>query len=307
MKRTVLTSFMLIGLFFVSCGNAEESKTSGSTSTIKFDNEKDEMSYFYGLTRIENLENAQFYGELNKAMIINGFKENITIDSATVKTMNAQISKLIGERGQDFNAQYVDSGSFYLGKFDKYMLIVQLKEFGLEEFFNNKMVEKGFEDAINGKNAMSEARKTELREKVSDMVGKVYVEKQMKDGVAFLENNKKNNPKVKVTPSGLQYEVMKEGKGSKPNSTSKVKVHYHGTTPNGEVFDSSVKRGEPASFGLNQVIPGWTEGLQLMSTGAKYKFYIPQELAYGANPQPGSPIKPYMPLVFEVELLAIEK
>jgi FKBP-type peptidyl-prolyl cis-trans isomerase len=121
-----------------------------------------------------------------------------------------------------------------------------------------------------------------------------------------LEENKKN-PKVKVTPTGLQYEVMIMGKGEKPAATSKVKVHYHGTTPDGRVFDSSVDRGQPASFPLNGVIKGWTEGLQLMPVGSKFKFYIPQELAYGANPQPGSIIKPYMPLVFEVELLSIEK
>lgn len=126
------------------------------------------------------------------------------------------------------------------------------------------------------------------------------------DGLKFLEENKKN-PKVKVTPSGLQYEVMKMGSGEKPTVTSKVKVHYHGTTPDGRVFDSSVDRGQPASFPLNGVIKGWTEGLQLMPVGSKFKFFIPQELAYGANPQPGSIIKPYMPLVFEVELLSIEK
>lgn len=306
MNKFFIISFLSFGIVLTSCGNSESNENSSTVSGVKFDNEKDEMSYFYGTTRVENLQNAQFYGELNKEMLIKGFKESITIDSNTVKTMNAQISKLIGDKGQDFNASFVDSGSFYLGKFDKYMLTVQLKEFGLEDFFNSKMVENGFADAIKSKSGISEGKKTELRQKVSEMIGKVYVEKQMKDGVSFLENNKKN-PKVKVTATGLQYEVMKEGKGPKPNATSRVKVHYHGTTPQGEVFDSSVKRGEPATFGLNQVIAGWTEGLQLMSVGSKYKFYVPQELAYGANPQPGSAIKPYMPLVFEVELLAIEK
>ena len=126
----------------------------------------------------------------------------------------------------------------------------------------------------------------------------------VKNGDMFLENNKKNS-QVQVTASGLQYEILREGLGPKPGPTDRVKVHYHGTTPNGEVFDSSVDRGQPAEFGLNQVIKGWTEGLQLMNGGAKYKFFIPQELAYGANPQPGSIIEPYMPLVFEVELLEI--
>jgi FKBP-type peptidyl-prolyl cis-trans isomerase len=124
-------------------------------------------------------------------------------------------------------------------------------------------------------------------------------------GEEFLASNAKRKG-VKVTDSGLQYEVLKEGKGANPTETSTVKVHYHGTTPEGVVFDSSVDRGEPISFGLNQVIKGWTEGVQLMKVGAKYKFYIPQELAYGPS-SPSPIIKPYMPLVFEVELLEIEK
>jgi FKBP-type peptidyl-prolyl cis-trans isomerase FklB len=124
-------------------------------------------------------------------------------------------------------------------------------------------------------------------------------------GEEFLAKNAKRKGVV-VTASGLQYEVLKEGKGEHPVATSKVKVHYHGTTPEGVVFDSSVERGEPISFGLDQVIKGWTEGVQLMKVGAKYRFYIPQELAYGPS-SPSPTIKAYMPLVFEVELIEIEK
>lgn len=123
-------------------------------------------------------------------------------------------------------------------------------------------------------------------------------------GEKFMEDNK-SNPGVKVTASGLQYIVMKEGKGKQPTAESNVEVHYHGTTPDGTVFDSSVERGESITFNASQVIPGWTEGLQLMKEGAKYKFFIPQDLAYGANPRPGGPIKPFMPLVFEVELIKV--
>lgn len=125
------------------------------------------------------------------------------------------------------------------------------------------------------------------------------------EGEKFLQENKKNK-KIKVTASGLQYEILKEGKGEKPTETSQVKVHYHGTTIDGKVFDSSVDRGEPIVFGLNQVIKGWTEGVQLMPIGSKFKFYIPQELAYGEN-SPSPAIKPYSTLIFEVELLGIEK
>ncbi|GGZ91646.1 FKBP-type peptidyl-prolyl cis-trans isomerase [Algibacter mikhailovii] len=124
------------------------------------------------------------------------------------------------------------------------------------------------------------------------------------EGVAFLEANKSKEG-VQTTESGLQYIVLKEGSGEKPTTTSKVKVHYHGTLLDGTVFDSSVDRGEPAEFGVTQVIKGWTEGLQLMPLGSKYKFFIPQELAYGANPRPGGAIKPYATLIFDVELLEI--
>jgi FKBP-type peptidyl-prolyl cis-trans isomerase len=124
------------------------------------------------------------------------------------------------------------------------------------------------------------------------------------DGLKFLEENRTKEGVV-TTASGLQYIVMKEGEGKQPTATSNVTVHYHGTTPEGVVFDSSVERNQPATFGLNQVIKGWTEGVALMKEGAKYKFFIPQELAYGANPRPGGPIKPYMPLVFEVELIKV--
>jgi len=120
-------------------------------------------------------------------------------------------------------------------------------------------------------------------------------------GIEFLEANK-SKPGIKVTASGLQYQVLKEGSGKQPQGpTANVTVSYKGTTPDGTEFDSS----DSASFALNQVIRGWTEGVQLMKEGAKYKFFIPQELAYGANPRPGSPIKPFMPLVFEIELFKV--
>lgn len=122
-------------------------------------------------------------------------------------------------------------------------------------------------------------------------------------GNAFLAENAKKEG-VKTTASGLQYEVIKEGDGAKPKATDEVKVHYHGTLIDGKVFDSSVERGEPAEFPLNRVIPGWTEGVQLMSKGSKYRFFIPYDLAYGDRGA-GADIKPYSALIFEVELLDI--
>lgn len=128
--------------------------------------------------------------------------------------------------------------------------------------------------------------------------------KNKEEGEAFLAENAKKES-VAVTESGLQYEVIEAGSGDKPGPTTQVTVHYHGTLIDGTVFDSSVSRGEPATFGVNQVIKGWTEALQLMPKGAKYRLYIPENLAYGASPHPGGPIEPHMALIFDVELLEL--
>ena len=123
-------------------------------------------------------------------------------------------------------------------------------------------------------------------------------------GDAFLNENKQKKG-VKVTASGLQYSVLKQGDGASPKKTDTVKVHYHGTLINGEVFDSSVKRGEPAQFPVNRVIPGWTEALQMMKVGDKWQLVIPSDLAYGDRGTPGGPIGPGAVLIFDVELLEI--
>lgn len=128
--------------------------------------------------------------------------------------------------------------------------------------------------------------------------------KAKEEGEAFLAANAKREG-VNVTASGLQYEVLTAAEGKKPKATDKVKVHYEGTLIDGTVFDSSYRRGEAISFGLNQVIKGWTEGVQLMSVGAKYKFFIPYNLAYGERGA-GAQIPPYAALIFTVELLDIE-
>lgn len=130
-------------------------------------------------------------------------------------------------------------------------------------------------------------------------------EKTIAEGKAFLETNGKR-PEVITLKSGLQYEIIKEGNGAVPTANNTVNVHYHGTLIDGTVFDSSVRRGEPATFGVTQVIAGWVEALQLMPVGSKWKLYIPSNLAYGAQGA-GQHIGPHTTLIFEVELLGIEK
>ena len=146
----------------------------------------------------------------------------------------------------------------------------------------------------------------EAQQLVSDFVQRQQAEAGKavrEDGERFLAENVKKEG-VTVLPSGLQYMVLKEGEGKKPKATDKVKCHYEGTLPNGTVFDSSYRRGEPAVFPLNGVIAGWTEGVQLMAEGAKYRFFIPYHLAYGERGA-GQSIPPYAALVFDVELIEV--
>lgn len=166
---------------------------------------------------------------------------------------------------------------------------------------------KGLRDGLAGNNQFSEQQMQEIFQQLQQMImdnrnNLANAEKAM--GKKFLEDNK-NKEGVHVTPSGLQYKVINEGSGPKPSATSEVTVHYKGTLLDGTVFDSTEKSGQPISFPLDRVIPGWTEGLQLMSPGAKYIFYIPSELAYGDQGAPGA-IPGGATLIFEVELLSFK-
>lgn len=154
------------------------------------------------------------------------------------------------------------------------------------------------EEALAEREAFMQRRQAELVEAMSRQASANEAE-----GEAFLAENAKKEG-VMVTPSGLQYRVVEAGEGAQPNATDRVTVHYRGTLINGTEFDSSYGRGEPSTFGLNQVIPGWTEGVQLMKEGATYQFFIPSDLAYGPDGRPGIP--PNATLIFEVELIAVQ-
>ena len=163
---------------------------------------------------------------------------------------------------------------------------------------------KGIQDAI-------EQKKPEMSYDEAQMIISNFFQslqskdgdKAQNEGKAFLEENSKRTEIVTLA-SGLQYEIMTKGEGETPKASDTVKVHYHGTLTDGKVFDSSVNRGEPATFGVTQVISGWVEALQLMPVGSKWKLYIPSELAYGAQGA-GQAIAPHSALIFEVELLDI--
>ena len=180
----------------------------------------------------------------------------------------------------------------------------QMKSSGVKEL--------AYADLAAGVQDMLEGNKPKVSfQEAQQAISKFFAELEEKASVAakaageaFLAENAKR-PGVNVTPSGLQYEVLDGTLGQKPKATDTVRVHYEGTLIDGTVFDSSYRRGESISFPLNGVIKGWTEGLQLMSVGSKYKFFIPYQLAYGERGAGGS-IPPYAALIFTVELLGIE-
>lgn len=175
-----------------------------------------------------------------------------------------------------------------------------VKDINFEDFAD------AVKDSFEGKEPkmpIDEAQKV-LNEYMTDLQKKAEA-KAREAGEKFLAENKMKEG-VKVTPSGLQYVVVKEGEGAMPTAEDEVTVHYTGKLLDGTVFDSSVNRGEPATFPLNRVIPGWTEGVQLMKEGAKYTFFIPSDLAYGAQGVPNA-IPPHSTLIFDVELIKVVK
>lgn len=179
----------------------------------------------------------------------------------------------------------------------------QLKSMGIEDF-NAEDFAKSVKDVLDGAELeMTHAEAQKMLNEYFQNKEKEQAQKNIAEGKVYLENNA-GREGVTQTKSGLQYEVLTEGTGKSPKATDTVRCHYEGRLLDGTVFDSSYKRGEPADFGLNQVIPGWTEGVQLMKEGAKYRFHIPYLLAYGERGA-GAQIPPYSTLVFDVELIKV--
>lgn len=193
----------------------------------------------------------------------------------------------------------MDKFSYGLGMgIGQNLLSMGVKDMSIEDFI------KGISDVLTG-------NKTELTHAEAQKVVNEHFQKLAEEAYAanknagekFLADNAKKEGVVTL-PSGLQYEVIKEGNGKKPSATDRVQCHYEGTLIDGTIFDSSIKRGEPAVFGVNQVIRGWVEALQLMQEGAKWRLYIPYDMAYGEHGA-GEMIPPYSALVFDVELIKV--
>ncbi len=213
------------------------------------------------------------------------------LDSDNQKTnymIGTDVGKYIQRSGMDF-----DSAAFLAG---------------INDAIAEKDSQVSQEDIAKLRQAMQEKQKAAQEKQRKEMMAKLEADKvkNLEEGKAFMAKTAGKSG-IKKTASGILYEVVQQGNGAKPASAnSTVVVHYTGTLINGKKFDSSVDRGQPATFALNQVIKGWTEGLQLMNTGSKYRFYIPPELAYGSDARPGSPIGPNSTLIFDVELIEVK-
>lgn len=211
-----------------------------------------------------------------------------------------------GKKGEVTLASKNDSVSYALGVLIGENNKQQMKGAPGVDQLNKEIMIAAFEKAFMGDSVQIKPAKANVAiQAFFTEISKAEGEKNLKAGEEFLASNK-NKSGVVTLPSGLQYEIIKAGTGVKPKAEDQVKCNYEGTTIDGKVFDSSIKRGEPATFPVGRVIPGWTEALQLMPVGSKWKLYIPAALGYGEKGA-GQDIKPNSALIFEVELLEIVK
>lgn len=265
-KNLVLV-LVAVSVIAVSCTQGP------SVKKVTLNNQTDSVSYALGYLNAAGMV-QQFQGPFD------------TINTKALAAAYADAS--FSQQMKDGLAQSFDSIDFNTMKAGFINTLLEEKEAAFDQETANAFLQTAYQAAQDSKN-MKPGLPAFDNKKAAD---------------EFLAMNAEKEGVV-TTASGLQYEVLKEGNGPKPTADDKVKVHYHGTLLDGTVFDSSVDRGEPTSFGVTQVIPGWTEALQLMPVGSKYKLYIPGDLAYGSNGQ--GQIGPMQLLVFEVELLDIEK
>ncbi len=337
MKKTNLSTFsvlVLLAVLMVSCGGASTPKTSLKTSV-------DSVSYAYGVTMADQglsqfLEQAGVL--LNSSGIEYEYQTKIASSDSigkialqsemqtkidSIKKLNVpRLNEFIKgmKEAINFNAESPYAHGLSIGVQFSQQLIPQFNKMlygeDSDQKANNDQLLAGListlknqELAINKMDANSlvqaEIEKAqEAQRQLQEEDLKLQHKDEIAEGDAYLSENAEREGVVTL-PSGLQYEILTEGKGAIPTKSDRVKVHYHGTLIDGTVFDSSVDRGEPAVFGVTQVIPGWTEALQLMPVGSKWRLYVPYDLAYGSDDR--GEIKPFSNLIFDVELLGIEK
>lgn len=333
-KLHALSAFAIVGLLLVSCGT-------NSTPKASLKNEVDSISYAYGVNLADQglMEYLEQLGVIESASNIEyDYQMKISAADSTEiddlqKEMKTKIDSLNKANAPKLNEflkgvkEALSAGDKKSSYYQGLSIGNQISEQMIPQFnslvfasdttqkINNDQLIAGLVGTLkNGNLAMSKMdagtyvqSKIEQAQQQSQSKNEEELKVQYKDaieeGEKFLSENAEKEGVI-VLPSGLQYEVINKGSGAIPSESDQVKVHYHGTLLDGTVFDSSVERNEPAVFGVTQVIAGWTEALQLMPVGSKWKVYIPYDLAYGAEDR--GAIKPFSTLIFDVELLSIE-
>lgn len=337
MKKTILTTFSVVTIMaitMVSCGGA-------STPKASLKNSVDSVSYAYGVSMADqglvqfleqsgilvNTSNIEYDYQMRiasadstqKAALQKELAAKIdSVNKINAPKLNDFIKGMTEGMNQKEKSAYANGLSIGV-QFSQQML-PQFNSmlFGSDSTkkVNNDQILAGLisvlknqqlaidKMAANGliQAEVEKAQAAETARQEEDL--KIQYKDSIAAGDAYMAENAKREGVVTL-PSGLQYEILRAGTGAVPTDTDQVKVHYHGTLINGTVFDSSVDRGEPATFGVTQVIPGWTEALKLMPVGSKWRLYVPYNLAYGSADR--GTIKPYSNLIFDVELLGIEK
>lgn len=333
----LLVSSLIAGCALMSCGTEV-----GKVGKIR--NQRDSVSYALGLSAGFNYKQSinQFPGnvELSPETLFNGiadgFKGSTKINKDEAKSMlenyfvgvQAKAMAMAKDSTGALNADTVkikatnnglkniaDSLSYAIGANTGLNYVESLKNFPGNITPDNDMILAGFRDAMIGDSASAKLTNEEVgkvlntyfedAQKVEALKAAEKAEAARKENAKWLEENKKSDSEIKETPSGLQYKIITAGTGELPKAESTVKVHYTGKLTNGKVFDSSINRGEPATFPVGAVIRGWTEALQMMPVGSKWELYIPSDLAYGARDMGDIPANSI--LIFEVELLEIVK
>jgi FKBP-type peptidyl-prolyl cis-trans isomerase len=304
-------SVLLMSLTMVSCTNEENKDTPGY-----------KLGYAYGAQMGQSLKTATMLTEDEKNVdkFLEGFEESLKGDSLTVANASTAMQARMQSQVKSATPEAGGQIAYNIGLTSGIGNLVQKVEIPAD-MFNLKAVKAGYVDGMTKDSLemkmtgpeIDSTLKTNLEPKFKEYQEIMKAEGEakaransagaIKAGEDFLAANKEKEGII-TTASGLQYEVITEGTGAKPTLTDQVRTHYHGTLTDGSVFDSSVERGTPATFPVNGVIQGWQEGIPLMSEGAKYRFYIPQNLAYGMQ-SPSPKIPAGSALIFEVELLEI--
>lgn len=303
MKLPIWTLVLVIG--FLSCNTEPEKVKEAPIEVVTFENYFQKISYAIGLDQGTGgrvfYSNDKLIGKFKLEQVKNGMVDYLASLPLQLKTteLDSVLALYLKEDGSvDSTIISKSIGSYAVGMNEAIVMVSAFVTRGIDQEIIPATLVKGIEDGFMNVNTAYKLKDAQFD------VATYYADINRKKGEAFLEKNKTKKGVVE-TESGLQYQIFEKGSGPKPKTVDSVAVHYVGRFINGQEFESSISLPEPVKFNVLQVMKGWTEGLLLMNAGAKYRFYIPQDLAYGESG--GGPIEPFSALVFDIELIDVIK